>query len=202
MFEWIIEHWWIGIIIYIIALVFHKEGATKLILLLLLPFLGCDSPTKVYRINEPVSCSVLDNDSGALIYCTDGTESQITNGNSCTINDNDLGALVKCGNTETQIYNGERGLDGKDGRDGEQGPPGNDAPPTQYTITEIIDPCGDNPNEYDEIIIKMYNGLYFAYFEDKNKRFLTILNPGKYITTDKQKCEFEILENGEIIYAN
>lgn len=66
-----------------------------------------------------------------------------------------------------------------------------------HSVTEIIDPCGDDVGEFDEVLLKMSNGDILAYFEQGNKRFLSTLpDNGNFITTDKQGCQFSMV-NGE-----
>lgn len=65
-------------------------------------------------------------------------------------------------------------------------------------IVEIIDPCGDKPGHFDEVVLKLENGTFLAYFESGSKRFLTILRNGYFRTTDVQRCSFRIL-NGQLI---
>jgi hypothetical protein len=67
------------------------------------------------------------------------------------------------------------------------------------TIVDMIDPCGDGVG-FDEIILKTKDGKYISYFEDGGKRFLSILNAGNYITTDRQACRFTITTNGQITF--
>ncbi len=66
-------------------------------------------------------------------------------------------------------------------------------------ITDIIDPCGDKANAFDEVILKTSSGKLMAYFESGSKRFLTILSNGSYRTTDAQTCSFDV-EDGVISY--
>lgn len=66
----------------------------------------------------------------------------------------------------------------------------------KITVTELIDPCGDNPNQFDEKLIKLSSGQIVAYFEQGGKRFLTDLVDGNYRTTDSQRCNFQIV-NGQ-----
>ncbi len=68
----------------------------------------------------------------------------------------------------------------------------------QEAITEFIDPCGDGPG-FDEVLIRTTSGQLVAYFESGNNRFLTILAPGSYATTDAQRCHFQVTAEGEII---
>lgn len=100
-------------------------------------------------------------------------------GQSCYVSETSEGAEVTCGSNTVVIENGD------------------DAVQSPYNISEIIDPCGDFPNHADEIIIKMYNGDLVVYFQDGGRRFLTVLEPGNYRTTDRQKCRFTITEDGE-----
>lgn len=88
----------------------------------------------------------------------------------------------------------EDGYDGQDGTDGIDGVDGENA------ILEVIDPCGDYEDGYDEVIFKLNSGDLMSYFETGSRRFLTLLTPGKYQTTDNQKCKFEITDDLEIIY--
>lgn len=63
-------------------------------------------------------------------------------------------------------------------------------------ITEIIDPCGDHPNKVDEILFRLWTGEIAAWYKDTG---FVILEPGDYVTTDKQKCYFTITVDGEVI---
>jgi prefoldin subunit 5 len=67
---------------------------------------------------------------------------------------------------------------------------------TNDSIVEFIDPCGDNPNQFDEVLMVTSGGNYIAYFQQGNRRFLTVLPNGNYMTTDRQECRFSIV-NGE-----
>ena len=62
---------------------------------------------------------------------------------------------------------------------------------------DFIDPCGDNPGKFDEVLVKTDAGIA-GYFEQGNQRFLTILTDGDYITTDSQQCRFSI-QGGEYV---
>lgn len=62
----------------------------------------------------------------------------------------------------------------------------------------IIYPCGDLGG-FQEILIKFSDTKIMCYFKDGSKEFLTILEPGLYVTTDYKKCSFEITEDYEII---
>jgi hypothetical protein len=67
------------------------------------------------------------------------------------------------------------------------------------TILEIIDPCGDDDGYLDEIIIKLTDGQLLWYNHDKYK-FIGLLEPGIYETSDHQKCVFAVTNNYDVIF--
>ena len=95
----------------------------------------------------------------------------------CDVVEIENGYEVTCGDSTFEIYHGEQ------------------------TDLEIIDPCGDDPNHFDEVLIKVGNQI-FAFFRDSNDtyEFITIVPPGYYVTTDQQACYFTITENLEVIW--
>jgi hypothetical protein len=66
-------------------------------------------------------------------------------------------------------------------------------------VIKFIDPCGDS-SSYDEVILRMSSGELVAYFEDGSRRFLSILSPGVYQTTDAQKCIFKVTNDMEVVW--
>lgn len=72
---------------------------------------------------------------------------------------------------------------------------GTDAPPTPYTVTEMIDPCGDQ-TAFDEILMRLANDQLVAHFSSGSLEFLTTLPPGNYVTTDGTHCYFTV--NGDL----
>lgn len=144
------------------------------------------------------SCTTYPVEGGAVISCTDGTETFVGNGTngqdgqdgqdgeagqageSCSVARAENGAIISCGTETVVVY------DGIDGQDGENGIDGNDA------VVEIIDPCGDNPGKFDEVLLRLPSGELLAYFEDGDKRFLSLIGAGNYRTTDKQACNFSV----------
>ena len=62
---------------------------------------------------------------------------------------------------------------------------------TQYSIVGIYDPCGDQIG-HDEILLELNTGDLIGYFEQGNKRFLTKLDQGTYMTTDGSSCYFTV----------
>lgn len=64
---------------------------------------------------------------------------------------------------------------------------------------ELIDPCGDHPGYFDEVILKLPSGELVAYFKQSgSKEFLSVLTDGNYQTTDQQKCNFTV-SGGEVL---
>ena len=72
---------------------------------------------------------------------------------------------------------------------------GTNAPPTPYTPTGLVDPCGDSPGIHDEVFIRLQNNTLLASFSDSasglNTRF-SVLTPGTYQTTDGSHCTFTV----------
>jgi len=90
---------------------------------------------------------------------------------------------------------------GANGSDGTNGTNGTNAPPTPFTPVGLIDPCGNAPNIYDEVFLKLADGTLLASFSDnangKNTRF-SIITSGNYMTTDGSNCYFSVDNNGNI----
>jgi hypothetical protein len=93
------------------------------------------------------------------------------------------GALISCGPNTVIVYNGVNGEDGEDAT----------LPPT--SIVEVIDPCGDAPGIFDEVLLKLENDQILASFSQNqsglNTRF-SLLTPGTYGTTDGTSCVFTV----------
>lgn len=96
---------------------------------------------------------------------------------------------------------GPKGDTGDVGSIGPQGLPGSDGQdlnPSPYTIVELIDPCGDTPNAYDEILFKTSSGIILAHYSDGVKQFFVVLTPGNYQTTDGNGCLFTVDAQGNV----
>jgi hypothetical protein len=97
------------------------------------------------------------------------------------------GALITCGSTSTLVLNGAPG------EPGPQGEPGTPAPPTAYSVVALIDPCGDADGYYDEVFLRLANGVVLASFSDNasgdNTR-LSVLIDGSFVTSDGTSCNF------------
>ena len=128
------------------------------------------------------SCSVEAVQDGAMIVCEDGSQAFVKNGengHSCSVSSiNAYSSLIECTDGSQSLID----LNSM----------------AQHQIQEIIDPCGDDPNNFDEVLMKFNNGSILAYFQSGSKRFLTLLTPGNYKTTDAQKCKFNVDNNGNV----
>ena len=141
------------------------------------------SSTIITNGKDGINCTVTQVSTGAVISCTDGTVANVyhgTNGVSCTVKQLANGARVSCSDgSEAVVYNGQDGTNGQD------------APPTPYTVTEVIDPCGKQAS-FDEVLLRMSNGQLLAHFASGNNQFLTTIGVGSYTTTDGTNCYFTV----------
>lgn len=62
---------------------------------------------------------------------------------------------------------------------------------TDESIDEFVDPCGDSPG-FDEVLVRTRTGKLIAFFESGSQRFLSVLTPGSYVTTDASSCHFVV----------
>jgi hypothetical protein len=69
-----------------------------------------------------------------------------------------------------------------------------------YSITKIIDPCGDSAG-FDEVILKTGAGKLIAYFENGASRYLSVIPTGSYRTTDGTNCLFEVTSGGLVLHT-
>lgn len=118
----------------------------------------------------------------------------------CTVVDTDMGATITCPDgSETTILDGAVGATGASGIDGQDG---EDSPISPYSLTEVVNPCGDTSGIEDEILLRTASGELVASFSQNwngdNTR-LSLLGPGSYMTTDGDSCYFTIDENLDII---
>lgn len=68
-------------------------------------------------------------------------------------------------------------------------------------VVETIDFCGDKPNKFDEIGLRLSSGELVVFFRDspgQEKYFLTVLTPGNYSTTDNTGCNFSVGFDGTV----
>ena len=163
----------------------------KLILLptlLSLILVGCNEFSETPNVKkEPTECAIFEETDSEIYYeCRTALETftfklpKARDGK-----DGKDGAAGEKGETGATGAQGPTGEIGPRGEKGDSGADGISA------IYEIIDPCGDSEG-YDEILLRLNDGQLMAYFENGNNRFLSLLPPGLYITTDSQKCLFKV----------
>lgn len=79
---------------------------------------------------------------------------------------------------------------------------GADAPVSDFTVTEVLDPCGPQ-GSYDEVLLRMQNGQVIASFSQTaaglNTRFTILLPNTPYQTTDGTGCNFQVDEDGNLV---
>lgn len=68
-------------------------------------------------------------------------------------------------------------------------------------VLELVDPCGDTPGKYDELLIRFSDNTLVSSFSDAasglNTR-LAAIPPGSYLTTDGTSCSFVVGTNGSV----
>ena len=137
---------------------FLVQKYTVFVLLLAIGFSGCapfmqQEPPRVYFEQGPAGPAGQD-------------------GRSCTVATVANGALITCPDgTASVVLNGQNGADGQN------------APPTAYSVTAVIDPCGKQA-AFDEVLLKLANGQIMAHFASGAQQFLALIGPGSYSTSD------------------
>lgn len=102
-------------------------------------------------------------------------------GDSCTVAPVSNGAIITCGASTSLILNGE------------------DAPPTAYTVVDIINPCGDATG-HDEVLFRLQNRSLIAHYASGSAQFLTVLAPGSFVTTDGTNCHFSVNNAMDVVW--
>lgn len=110
----------------------------------------------------------------------------INDNNQLDTNDSNIQSVTTC--------NGVNGTDGQD------------APvPSNLGLVSLINPCGDAPGIFDEVLIRLSDGNILASFSDnangQNTRF-SLLTPGSFSTTDGSGCRFSVDNNLTITDQN
>jgi len=139
---------------------------------------GQDGHSVVFMITTATTCT---NGGQTILLATDAND----NGTLDLATDGNLSSATIC-----------NGGDGEDGEDGD------DAPPSPFTPVGLIDPCGDKPSVWDEVLLKLYDGSLLASFSDNangaNTR-LSVLPAGTYMTTDGDACVFTVNASLEVV---
>lgn len=70
-----------------------------------------------------------------------------------------------------------------------------------FNAVEVLNPCGDAPGVYDEVLLRLTDGTVLASFSEnvngKNTRF-SLIGPGTYQTTDGTGCVFTLTSEGRL----
>ena len=126
-------------------------------------------------------------------------------GSSCSITDTNGGALVSCGDETVLIKDGMKGATGT------QGEPGTSVPDGASLLIAVINPCGDAPGIYDEIVFVDTDGHAYAYYEDnadytsykdQNRRIIEIPVNTYLRTTDGDNCKFKLDGGANLIFES
>lgn len=94
------------------------------------------------------------------------------------------GARITCTDgTDALLLNGSPGADGSD------------APPTPYSVVQVVKPCPTIGGSFPEVLLIMQDRSILASASEnangKNTR-LSLLTPGTYSTTDGRSCTFTV----------
>lgn len=118
----------------------------------------------------------------------------------CSVTQVTGGVLIDCGDSQQFVSSGINGSDGTNGANGQ------DATPSITDIVAILNPCGDAPGVYDEVFLKLRNGVVVASFSDSasgsNTRFAIVPTNTTHTTTDGDNCQFQIDNNGDFTYQS
>lgn len=164
----------------------------NLTLILSLLFISCgqDSDRTLFQIEPPVNGSNGQNGADGLNSLVRLSRGAI----SAAVCPSEMGVFFESGldankDSILQVSEVTQSVYVCDGLKGDAGPT------TQYGIVEIIDPCGDTPGIYDEVLLRLATGQIIASFSDNlngyNTRF-TILQAGTYVDTDGSGCVFTV----------
>jgi hypothetical protein len=70
-----------------------------------------------------------------------------------------------------------------------------------FSSVEVLDPCGDAPGVYDEVLLRLSDGTVLVSFSANasgdNTRF-ALIGPGTYTTTDGSNCTFTLTSEGRL----
>lgn len=148
--------------------------------------------------NPGSSCTTEQTSTGAVITCTDGSTSIITNGaqgtpgitgqngTSCTTEQTSTGATITCPNgSVTTITNGTNGTNGTNA--------------TPIVAEQFCKNYTANyPSVFPEFGLLINGSLYAVYWDGKNA-WLSVIPPGYYASTSTSApCDFTVNTNGSI----
>lgn len=130
------------------------------------------------------SCTTTATANGALISCTDGSSTVVSNGAD--------GSNGTDGNDGADGHNGTNGINGIDGHNGTDGTPGINATP--ITVVNFCPGVTTYPSTFVEVGFCISNQLYAVYSE--NNGFMVLVPPGNYSSNAHgSSCTFTVLPN-------
>jgi hypothetical protein len=165
------------------------------------------------------SCSVSQENGGAMISCPDGSQAFVpngtngtngvdgtngtngtdgkdgkdglngTNGSSCSVQDLGTKALITCTDGTTAII--EDGINGKDGTNGTDGEDGADGKDGSSLVQyPVINIINPCNNKNDELL-EFANGDIIERYSTEQKTFM-LLTPGVHMSKSDTKCKFTV----------
>lgn len=75
---------------------------------------------------------------------------------------------------------------------------GTNAPPTPYTVTQIVKPCPNISGSFPEVLLVLQDRSILASASSNGSALTTrlaLLSPGNYVTTDGRSCNFTVTSN-------
>ena len=149
------------------------------------------------------ACTVSDVGIGTMISCPDGSTSLVKNGvDGAGLAFSIVPAALDCSGAGSIIVisrdlNNNGVLDTTELPDAQSTTVcnGESSATTDYTPVDILDPCGDAPGIYDEVFLRLSNGMLLWSLSDHmngtNTR-LSLSVPGSWETTDGSHCHFSV----------
>lgn len=111
------------------------------------------------------------------------------NGSSCSVSSVIASPLV--------APNGGARITCTDGTDALvlNGSPGSDAPPTPYSVVQVVKPCPTIGGSFPEVLLVMQDRSILASVSDNGnaqRTRLALIPQGSYTTTDNRNCNFTV----------
>lgn len=75
------------------------------------------------------------------------------------------------------------------------GSPGSDAPPTPYSVVQVVKPCPTIGGSFPEVLLVMQDRSILASVSENGnaqRTRLALISQGSYITTDNRNCNFTV----------
>lgn len=154
---------------------------------------------EIETLSTQVNYMIKDIEADALTLLT--LQSVLTSLQS-TVNSNEASTLTAIDNINNQILQISSRIDYQDTRIADML---TDivALEQQDSVVEYVYPCGSRPSLFDEVLVRTKSGKLLAYFESGGNRYLSLLKPGNYSTTDSNpRCQFTLNSSLQITNAH